>query len=276
MALQVGIHKFTGRLENIIGYRRNGRYFFRSMPDKIRQTAATRRAARYFGIASRKGKLIRSTVRPHLDIRYDGTVVNRLNKLFIQSGRDNFPQLQGFRFNHHSGLDKLFTIPPVFTVSGTLHIPAQELEPQGNNTHLEVRLLAVRMDFRSHRVLSSESSTAIIELDEEVPFRGLSLNVPTAGEGVLMVILQCRACKAANGVLFPSGDRRYMAADVIHLAVPADQVRIPDALIRKACRKRFVFRRPTSAHSMQTPASPSLQGLQSPRGEPHRYYLQRE
>ena len=111
MALQVGIHKFTGRLDNVIGYRRNGRYFFRSMPDKVRQTAATKRAARSFGIASRKGKLIRSAFRPHLDVRYDCSLVNRLNKLVIQAGRNNFPDLQGFHFNRHTGLEKLFTIP---------------------------------------------------------------------------------------------------------------------------------------------------------------------
>jgi len=217
MALQVGIHKFTGRLDNVIGYRRNGKYFFRSMPDNIQQTAATKRAARRFGIASRKGKLLRSAFRPHLGIRHDGTLVNRLNKLFIQSGADNFPDLLGFHFNRYTGLEKLFTIPPVFTANGTLHVPAQELEPPGAHTHLELRLIAVRVNFRTHRVVSAESSTAVIELNDDVPFNGLALSVPAEGEGVLMVTLQCRACKDTNGVLYPTNDRRYIAADIIHL-----------------------------------------------------------
>jgi hypothetical protein len=247
MALQVGIHKFTGRLDNVIGYSRNGKYFLRSMPDKVKQTAATKRAARRFGIASRKGKLIRTAFCPHLAVRYDGSLVNRLNKHFIQAGRNNFPDLQGFHFNRHTGLEKLFTIPPIFTVNGTLHIPAQELEPQGANKHLEVRLIAVRIDFRTLRVISSDASTAIIDLDENIPFNGLALNVPMEGEGVLMVALQCRACKATNGILYPSNDRRYIAADVIHLVVPAEQVLIPDALLAKAARKRFVFRNHSSS-----------------------------
>ncbi|HEY1165683.1 MAG TPA: hypothetical protein VGE90_10965 [Chitinophaga sp.] len=277
MALQVGIHKFTGRLDNVIGYRRNGKYFFRSMPDKVRQTAATKRAARSFGIASRKGKLIRRAFRPHLDVRYDCSLVNRLNKLFIQAGPNNFPGLQGFHFNRHTGLEKLFTIPPVFTVNGTLHIPAQELEPQGLNTHLEVRLIAVRIDFRTQRVISSEASSAIIPLDEDIPFNGLALSVPTEGEGVLMVALQCRASKAINGILYPSGDRRYIAANIIHLAVPADQVMIPHALIVKAARKHFAFRNRTGDEAISLTAngssssvnnqgspSPSLRGTAGP------------
>lgn len=115
MALQTGLFKFTGQLDNVIGYRRNGKYFLRSASDKVRQTAATKRAARSFGIACSKGKLLRHALRPHLNMRCDSALVNRLNKLFIQAGRAHFPNLQGFHFNKHTGLEKLFTLPPAFT-----------------------------------------------------------------------------------------------------------------------------------------------------------------
>jgi hypothetical protein len=224
MALQTGVFKFTGRLQNVIGYRRNGKYFFRSMPDKVKQTAATRHAARRFGMASRKGKLIRKAFRPYLDMRYDGTLVNRLNKLFIQSGTNGLQALRGFHFNRHTGLEKMFLVPPVFTVNGTLHIPAQELLPQGRNTHLEVRLIATRIDFTTQRVLSTDVASALIDLNPDIPFNGMALSVPVEGEGTLMVVLQCRACTACNGHLQPSGDRRYMAADVISLLVPPEKM----------------------------------------------------
>ena len=271
MALQTGVFKFTGRLDNVIGYRRNGKYFFRSMPHKVRQTSATRRASRYFGIASRKGKLIRTALLPHLDMRYDGTLVNRLNKLFIQAGRNNFPDLKGFHFNRHTGMEKLFMAPPIFTTNGTLHIPAQELLPQGTNTHLEVRLVAVRVDFATQRVISSDASTAIIDLNE--PFNGMALSVAIEGEGALMVVLQCRACTTCNGVLYPSGDRRYMAADMISITVPAEKALITEALITKAPRKRFVFRTPLKPNALATSSS-ALRGLvQHPCGQPGRSNL---
>ncbi|HEY1167196.1 MAG TPA: hypothetical protein VGE90_18610 [Chitinophaga sp.] len=266
MALQTDVLKFTGRLDNVIGYRRNGKYFLRCMPDKVRQTAATKRAARHFGVASRKGKLIRNAVRPYLDMRYDGTLVNRLNKLFIQAGPDQFPNLQGFHFNRHTGIEKLFVIPPVFTVNGTLHIPAQELLPQGNNTHVELRLIATRISFAENRVISTDVSTAIIELKEDEPFKGMALNVPVEGEGALIVVLQYRSCKASNGVLFPSGDRRYMAADVINIAIPAEEL-TTTAFLVKATRKRFVFRN-TSTLPPNSPvcgsSSSLLRGPRSP------------
>ncbi|HEY1165602.1 MAG TPA: hypothetical protein VGE90_10555 [Chitinophaga sp.] len=266
MALQTGVLKFTGRLQNVIGYRRNGKYFFRSMPDKVRQTSATRRAARYFGMASRKGKLIRKAFRPELDMRYDGTLVNRLNKLFIQADRDNFPDLQGFHFNRHTGLEKLFVIPPVFTVNGALHIPAQELLPQGNNTHIELRLIATRISFAENRVISTEVATAIIELDEDKPFNGMTLNIPVEGEGALMVALQYRSCKASHGILFPSGDRRYMAADMISVAIPAAEL-TTTAFLAKTPRKRFVFRKRLGAEANGSPV-PSSQPPEKIPGSP--------
>lgn len=64
MGKQQGIFKCTGKLDNVIGYRRNGVYCVRTMPEKVRQTAAARRAAQRFGIASRKGKLIGRAVLP--------------------------------------------------------------------------------------------------------------------------------------------------------------------------------------------------------------------
>jgi hypothetical protein len=42
MATQTSLLTFTGKLGNVIGYRRNGRYFLRSMPQTVRQTTATR------------------------------------------------------------------------------------------------------------------------------------------------------------------------------------------------------------------------------------------
>ena len=235
MATQTGLFKFTGKLDNVIGYRRNGKHFFRSMPDKVTQTAATKRAARSFGITSRKNKLIRRSLMPHLDMRCERTMINRLNKTLIEAGRDNMQALQGFHFNKHTGIEKMFVAQPVLSENGTLHIPAQELLPQGRNTHLEVRLIAARIDFAAQRVVGADADTAIIDLNE--PFNGLELSVDCSGNGTLFVVLQCKACTTCNGELCPSGDRRYIAADMLRVIVPA-------APAQKENRKKGVSKRP--------------------------------
>ncbi|QEH42433.1 hypothetical protein [Chitinophaga sp. XS-30] len=60
MAKQTSFFTFTGKAGNMIGYYRDGKHYFRGMPETVRQTTATRRAAQRFGAASSKGRLIRS------------------------------------------------------------------------------------------------------------------------------------------------------------------------------------------------------------------------
>ncbi len=221
MATQTGLFKFTGKLDNVIGYRRNGKHCVRSMPVTVRQTAATKQASGRFGIASRQGKLIRRALASHLDIRHDGTCTNRLNKALIQAGPQKLHSLQGFRFNSHTGTDKLFYRRPTITPDGKLTIPAQPLCPLGAGTHMEVCLIAARINFTERRVVDVQESAEIIDLSQ--PFNGLELSAPVAGKGVLLMILQIRACIVHNGEVLPMGNRKYMAADIIAVVSPMEQ-----------------------------------------------------
>jgi hypothetical protein len=126
MATQMSVIPFTGKLGNLIGYKRNGKYFLRSMPECVRQTAATRRASRRFGIASRKGAFIRNAFYSHLDIHCDGGHINRLNRVLIAAG-DNHAAITGFRFNQHTGVDRFFAVAPRLLRNGILNIPAQTI-----------------------------------------------------------------------------------------------------------------------------------------------------
>jgi hypothetical protein len=243
MGKQTSVIKFTGRIGNLIGYRRNGVHYVRSMPDKVRQSSATRRAARNFGIASRKGKLIRRALLPQLNMRYDGTLVNRLNKALIQAGYTNPDALQGFRFNSHTGLEKIFAQAPVFLPEeGVLKLPAQELLPLGPATHLEIRLVAARVDFKERRIIHVQTALETVNLEEG--FNGMELSVPITGKGSLILVIQARGCTGTNGKILPLGNRRYMAADIVSVLTPALPVLKP--VKGKGVRKRLQYREPVS------------------------------
>ncbi|MDR6570558.1 hypothetical protein [Chitinophaga ginsengisegetis] len=214
MAKQTGILQFTGRLGNIIGYRRNGSYFIRTMPETVRQTSATRKAAQHFGIASRKGKLIRHAISPHLDIRSDGALVNRLNKILIPAGREHLKALKGFRFNRHCGLEYFFPEQPVMQ-HNTLQIPAQIIPSQETATHLVVKLIAVRLCFKERCIENVHIATATIDLNQ--PFNGMELETAVPGKGSLLVILQVQPFNGTYAIQ----NKRSMAADIIAVAAPA-------------------------------------------------------
>ena len=206
MAKQTSLLTFTGRLGDIIGYCRNDRYFLRSMPQTVRQTAATRRAARRFGDASRKGRLIRSAFSAALDVPCDGGHVNRLNKALIAAGSRD---IAGFHFNHRATADIFFAVMPAVFKNGTVRIAAQQL-PQFKGIHaLEVKVIAARIDFAKGRVTGTDA--ALIYIDPRQPFEGASLHVDIPGNGILVVTLQVRGFR--DGVV--SGERKYLAADII-------------------------------------------------------------
>jgi hypothetical protein len=221
MAKQTGLFKFTGKLDNVIGYRRNGAHFVRSMPETVTQSAATKRAAREFGVASRKGSLIRKAITPYLG-RHDGTVVNRLNKALVQLPGRQLQGLEGFRFNRHSGLDKILPLQPVLTAEGRLMVPAQELPLPPRATHLEICVVAARVNFTERRIADVQTVTEVISLKED--FKGMELELPAvAGKGTLILTVQVQACICSTqGAILPLHDRRYMAADIVRVIPAAD------------------------------------------------------
>ncbi|GEP94246.1 hypothetical protein [Chitinophaga cymbidii] len=214
MARQTSLFTFTGKAANMIGYYRDGKHYFRSMPATVRQTTATKRAALHFGFASRKGRLIRSAFANDLDVRCDGTHINRLNKLLIKAGRNNNAPLAGFRFNQHTGVDRFFHAAPTLSQDGILHIPAQTLPQLKGITALEVKVIAIRINFAERRVVSTE--TAVIKLDPREAFAGAALDVDIPGKGTLIVALQVRGMYGADA----SGNRKYLAADIIAVKEP--------------------------------------------------------
>lgn len=214
MAKQNSILPFTGKLGNLIGYRRNGKFYLRGMPEIVRQTVATRRAARRFGMASSRGALIRHAFYGELDVRADKTHGNRLTKALIPSAGNNIKGLTGFRFNKHTGIDRFFLLPPQFSADGILHIPAQTLPVFKNITSLEVKVIATRINFETQQVVAAESDILLLDLRESFNGAVFSLDVP--GNGILVVALQIRGLQDN----IPSRNTRYLAADIVAVQPP--------------------------------------------------------
>jgi hypothetical protein len=278
MAKQVGLLKFTGRVGNVIGYRRKGVYCVRTMPETVRQTAATRRAARSFGVASRRGRLIRRALCPYMDTRHDGSFVNRLNKELILAGSHNLQALKGFRFNKHNAVGNLFLVPPMLTPDGRVHIPDQEFGELelGKATRLEITVIAARINFSEQRVVNANAVTEVINLT--MPFDGITFDVPAPGKGTLILAIQARTCDERNGAPSPVGGRRFMAADIISIAPPYELIQKEKESIGK--RSSLI---PSSWRARREPAglppgttwssSPSLRRPEGLCGEPGRSNL---
>ncbi len=232
MATVTSVITFKGKIGNVIAYKRNGKHCLRSMPESVRQTDNTRRAAKWFGAASRKGALIRNAVAPDIDIFCDGNVVNRLNSTILAAGRNNHAGLKGFRFNGHTGIEKFFSQLPVLTENGKMHIAAQELFNFGDAVRMEIKLIATRIDFATRTVTGMDADVLHIDLEE--PFAGADLSVDVPGKGTLLITLQVRTfLKEAI-----SYNRKFNAADII--AVIGDET--PEVVdVKSRPRKKLLL-----------------------------------
>jgi len=213
MAKQTSIIPFTGKLGNLIGYERNGEYFLRSMPEIVRQTHATRRAARRFGMASRKGALIRHAFYSDLDIRCDSGHINRLNKALIAAG-SNHAAITGFRLNQHTGTDRFFTVAPRLLRNDILHIPSQTIAQYKGITALEVKVIAARIDFIRGQVTGT--TTTILTINPGMSFEETNIPLDVPGAGTLVITLQVRGMHKDGA----SCNRQHLAADIIAVAAP--------------------------------------------------------
>ncbi|HVI45819.1 MAG TPA: hypothetical protein VM802_13170 [Chitinophaga sp.] len=225
MAKQISIITFTGKLGNLIGYRRNNQHFLRSMPAIVRQTTATRRAAQRFGIASKKGALIRSAFSGKLDVGCDGGHINRLTSRLIPSAGNDTSSITGFRFNRYTGTDRFLPLAPRLSRNGVLHIPPQSLPAHNGIRMLEIKVIATRIDFTTHQVAGTESAVLFVKTGGS--FEGAACDVDVPGTGTLVVILQIRGMQDR----IPSGNRQYFAADIIAVQ--------PPQMLWKPRRKQF-------------------------------------
>lgn len=108
--------------------------------NRMKQTAATKKASSIFGMASKFSSAIRHAMFA-LHCQHDGTMVNRLNaetaailrkRFNHKTGNydiqpDTFRPLEGFEFNQYSPLkDKLYILPEIRLDNGTLkiHMPS--------------------------------------------------------------------------------------------------------------------------------------------------------
>jgi hypothetical protein len=213
MAKQNSLLRFTGTLGNLVGYERNGEFFLRTKPKIVRQTPATRRAARRFGTASRKGAMIRHAFYGNLDIRCDSSHINRMNKVLIAAAGNN-AAIVDFRFNQHTGVDRFFTLVPTISGDGIVHVPAQTLAQYKNVIALEVKVIAARIDFITGQVTGTD--TAVMTMDTGQYFTGADISLVVPGTGTMLVTLQVRAIDK-DGLSF---NRQYQAADMIAVIAP--------------------------------------------------------
>ncbi|SFE09848.1 hypothetical protein SAMN05518672_104471 [Chitinophaga sp. CF118] len=256
MARQESLLKFTGKLGNVIGYRNKKVYLLRSASTVVRQTSATKRAARDFGTASKAGKLIRHALSEYLQHCYDSSLTNRLNKILGEVVRAddshkaglrvpvavNMHFLRGFRFNSHAGIEHLLASNPVINNSNDEDISISFPETAINNnkaTHIIIKAIALSVNFTQQTTRQLTSETVVIKCGEKQVVPTLTLNPDR--KYLTLIMLEIQSCYEVNGQLHLCQNKKGSALDIIGVLPPMElPVAIKSKYLNKAPKLRII------------------------------------
>ena len=137
MALQMETY-LSGRVNNVVFFKRAGTYMARSLPATVKLSAATKVCNGNFGIASACGKSLRQLLQPvlpfpkdrRMQIRFSGAIAKWLGAADAAAMPPvtTIPFVQQFRFNDHTSIAERWKLPLTVEQPAastiTLHIPA--------------------------------------------------------------------------------------------------------------------------------------------------------
>jgi hypothetical protein len=221
MGKQEGLYKFTGQLKGIIGYKSKNDYLVRSAPATVRQSAATKRAARDFGTASKAGKLIRHG----LQVSYNTKSTNRLNKALGEIVRaddlnmagqrgiraTNIQSLNGFQFNKTMNISKFINSDPV--INGTdISFP----ETTTSNKLIAIRAIALSVNFAQQTTRQIITETIILKPGEKLP----TLTLNPDRKDITFIMLEIKSYYEVNGKLYECQNEKGYALDIIAVLPP--------------------------------------------------------
>ena len=196
----------SGKMGNIIFYKRNGNYFARMAPDKVKQTAPTKKRSSNFGIASSAGKTLRKLLLPSLPFPKDKKMQNdfmgaiakwlRLNNMKDLKAATRLPFLTNFNFNEKTGIGERWKVSINVTQPAANRIeidipayaPAKKIIAPAHTTGIICSLTAASCRLKDGFALGSFTKTINIPYNNDlVSASKLSMPVPTT-KGALIIV----------------------------------------------------------------------------------------
>ncbi|MCK7555182.1 hypothetical protein MKQ70_09255 [Chitinophaga sedimenti] len=240
MAILTSIIKFTGALDNLIGYQVNGKTRVRSRPQQVRQTLNTKRAAKDFGSASRTAAVLRHGIIKDITVREDNEFVNRLNKAMVgviktdlarPAGRrrvttGSLRAPEGFRVNKYMDINCGYAVQRVHDGSLQVTITQPLAQFRDKVQHMQFRAIAVYPDFERGKTLQTTSEIVVLSKVQASDIRAFCLTIPAPHPGEAIVLLEAIACTMEKGQPVHMGYRNYNAANIIAI-VPAAKKNVP-------------------------------------------------
>lgn len=210
MAKKLNI-QFSGRIGPLVGCLRDGKYYYRGRPVKVKQTKATKQSAGHFGIAAKAGKIMRLNLAQSIPNTKDQpmqlSLASAIGKwLRIKSTLppapvSDIPFVNHFNFNPEVPLEEKLKIAIAFEHSGpgiaklrlASFVPLQQVKAPAGTTHLQFSISAAALRLSDDTCYGSSHFTFTIPYNDTLNnAQEIALPLQTDPGNLLIAALQLR------------------------------------------------------------------------------------
>lgn len=254
MAIEKGVISLSGKLDNQVHYRRNGKNFVRAYASHHTLSENSKKSGMEFGRAGSAASLVRTALGYMVDRMADNALYNRLSAHFYQVIRScnskqagerevmdgNLALLKAVELNRYTQSQKIFSAEPVVVIDpgADISITIPRFSVKGiakafpRAATLVVQLCCCACDFANKKGLVAKADDLQISLHRPY-FPGGRLRLPAGAvdDKVLLVAIgfYCLDTKSQ-----PIGDRNYQAGKILEAV-----------LVREGRIVPFVHQEPT-------------------------------
>jgi len=226
--------QLTGRIQNLVFYKLGDRYCVRTIPQKVKQTKATKARGKQFGVASRAGAALRRQLLPMIPFPSDNNMQTRLVSAiygYLRSIGNALPEqvdqlahIDGFQFT--TGCTILERWKVRLTVSRQaegglqLHIPAftpaKNISAPAETVAVVCGISAGGFDRTTGNPTGGFSTSLRFEYNsDEVAAQVIPVPIPTPQGSVIVTAISLEYKMMKNGHKVPVNKKAFMPSGIV-------------------------------------------------------------
>lgn len=232
MPSQINV-QITGRIENVVFYKRGDKYYARSVSGKIKQTKGTKKRATEFGKASRMGASLRKQLLTVIFFPSDNKMQTKLVSALFQWLRtgydhlepcDEVPFVNNFQFTEGHTIKERWKIPLQITnpEQGMLElkipafVPLKAISAPAGTVSVKCNIAIAECNVKSGIATGSISTSILYDYNKaEVPEQIVALPVATPAGSLIVTAISLEYNSLKNGHLEKTKNKAFMPAGIV-------------------------------------------------------------
>ncbi len=226
--------QLTGRINNLVFYKLGDKYCVRTVPQRVKQTKATKARGKQFGLASRAGKALRHRLEPSIPFPSDNNMQTRLVTAiyrYIQliektsdEPSDGLPYIDGFQFTTGYTISERWNVALTVSLNtaGELQleisafVPSKNISAPAETVSVKCHISAGGFDRKTGNPTGGYSiSLNFAYNDIEVPPQTISLPIPVEQGSVVVTAISLQYNMIKNGHEAVINKKAFMPAGIV-------------------------------------------------------------